>query len=153
MEILPFLFAAESDSLSLGLRIPFSVLHFLEFAIWGAWYVVLGNYLNSLNFSRKDIGSVYATINVGSVIAPMIVGSIADQYFATEHVLAISHLIGAVLLFWMSQLKTPRAFYWVALAYALIYSPTLALVNSIVFAHVPDAARDFPLIRVLGTIG
>ncbi|MFN0196021.1 MAG: MFS transporter [Planctomycetaceae bacterium] len=139
--------------LDMKLRIPFSVLHFLEFAIWGSWFVVLGNYLNSLQFSRKDIGRIYSTISIGSVIAPMFVGTIADRYFATEHVIAVSHLVGAVLLYAMSQIKTPKLFFIAALGYALAFAPTLALVNSIVFAHVKDAARDFPTIRVLGTIG
>jgi nucleoside transporter len=145
--------ASEAPSLSLDLRIPLSILHFLEFAVWGAWWVVLGNYLNSLNFSRKDIGSIYATMSLGAVLAPMFIGTIADRYFATEQLMAVSHLVGAGLLLWLARIRTPRLFYWVALVYALIYAPTLALVNSIVFAHVPDAARDFPTIRVLGTIG
>jgi nucleoside transporter len=143
----------EAPPLSLELRIPFSILHFLEFAIWGAWFVVLGNYLNSLHFSRKDIGRIYATMALGSVIAPMFMGTIADRYIPSEILMGVSHLVGAVLLFAMAQITTPRAFYWTALAYALVYSPTLILVNSIVFRHIPDAARDFPTIRVMGTIG
>jgi MFS family permease len=142
-----------AEPLSLELRLPLSILHFLEFAIWGAWFVVLGNYLNSLQFSRKDIGRIYATMSLGSVIAPMFVGTIADRYFASEHVMAVSQLIGAGLLFWMAKINTSRLFYWVALIYAIVYAPTLAIVNSIVFANVPDATRDFPTIRVLGTIG
>jgi nucleoside transporter len=83
----------------------------------------------------------------------MFIGAIADRWFASEYVMAASHLIGAVLLFVLAKVKTPFGFYWIALLYALAYAPTLALVNSIVFAHVPDATRDFPLIRVAGTIG
>ncbi len=151
----PFLamLAADAEPLSLELRIPFSALHFLEFAIWGAWFVVLGNYLNALGFTRKQIGSVYATMSLGAIVSPMFIGSIADKYFASEILLGVLHLAGAMLLFWMSRITSPQRFYWVALAYALVYSPTLALVNSVVFAHVPDAERDFPQIRVLGTIG
>lgn len=143
----------ELPPLGLEPRLLFSTLHFLEFAIWGAWFVVLGNYLNSLNFSRKDIGRIYATMPLGSVIAPMFMGTIADRYFASEVLMGASHLVGAALLFWMAYIKTPRAFYWAALLYALVYAPTLSLVNSLVFAHVPSAERDFPTIRVLGTIG
>ncbi len=144
---------AEAAPLSLGLRVPLSLMHFLEFAIWGAWWVVLGNYLNQLQFSRRDIGRVYATMSIGSIIAPMLVGTIADRYFPSEWVMAVCHIAGAVLLFFMARIRTARAFYWVALAYALVFSPTLALVNSIVFANIEDAARDFGGIRVLGTIG
>ncbi len=143
----------ELPPLGLEPRLLFSTLHFLEFAIWGAWFVVLGNYLNSLNFSRKDIGRIYATMPLGSVIAPMFMGTIADRYFASEILMGASHLVGAALLFWMAYIKTPRTFYWAALLYALVYAPTLSLVNSLVFANVPSASRDFPTIRVLGTIG
>ena len=145
------LFAQESAPTNWSMQIPFSILHFLEFAIWGAWYVVLGNYLNSLKFSRKDIGSIYSTIWIGSIIAPMFVGAIADRYFHTEHVLAVSHLLGALLLLWMAYIRTPKLFFWVALLYAIVYAPTLALVNSIVFAHLDSA--QFPWIRVWGSIG
>lgn len=148
-----FALFADAAPLSLELRIPFSVLHFLEFAIWGAWFVVLGNYLNNLQFSRQAIGRIYATMSLGSVITPMFMGTIADRYIPSEFLMGGAQLAGAVLLFWMAQIKTPRTFYWVALVYALVYSPTLSLVNSIVFAHIPDAERDFPTIRVLGTIG
>jgi hypothetical protein len=144
---------ADAPPLSLELRLPLSVMNFLEFAIWGAWFVVLGNYLDSLGFSRKDIGRIYATMYLGTVISPMFVGTIADRYFASEHLMGVLHLVGAGLLCWMAYIRSPRPFYWVALLYALIYAPTLALVNSVAFTHIPDAGRDFPSIRVLGTIG
>ncbi len=147
------LFAADMPPLAWNIRIPLSILNFLEFAIWGAWFVVLGNYLNNLQFSRKDIGRIYATMSLGSVIAPMFGGTIADRFFASEQLMGVLHLVGGVLLIVMARLKAPRPFYWAALAYALVYSPTLALVNSVGFSHIPDAARDFPTIRVLGTIG
>lgn len=139
--------------MELSLQIPFSVLHFLEFAIWGVWWVVLGNYLDAIGFSRKEIGRVYATMPIGSIIAPMFIGTVADRFFAGEQLMGVLQLAGAGLLFWLAQVKSPRPFFWIALLYALVYSPTLALVNSIPFAHIPDAQRDFPLIRVLGTIG
>lgn len=125
---------------------------FLEFAIWGAWFVVLGNYLNALGFSRKHIGRIYSTMPIGAIIAPMFMGTIADRYLNAEHVMAISHLLGAVLLVCLSRIRTPRAFFWVALAYAILYSPTLSLVNAVVFDNVP-ATANFPELRVLGTIG
>jgi nucleoside transporter len=145
--------AAPAAALEMDLRLKFWVLHFLEFAIWGAWFVVLGNYLNAKNFSRVAIGSIFATMPIGAIISPMFVGLLADKYFATEHVLAACHLLGAALLFWMSRANTVKGFWLAALLYSLAYNPTLALVNSIVFDHVPDAQRDFPMIRVLGTIG
>ncbi len=149
------LFADGTDaaqSMDLALRIPLSAMNFLEFAIWGAWFVVLGNYLNTLNFSRKDIGRIYATMAIGAIISPMFLGTIADRYFAAERLMGVLHLMGAVLLVAMARIRTSRAFYWTALAYSLVYSPTLTLSNTIVFANVPKTL-NFPEIRVLGTIG
>lgn len=153
MDPMLFAFFAEAAPLDLGLRLPLSILHFLEFAIWGAWFVVLGQYLFALKFSGKQIGSIYATMSLGSIFSPMLVAALADSYIASEQVMGVLHLAGAGLLFWMAHILTPRKFYWVTLAYALVYGPTMAIANAIVFANVPDAARDFPTIRVLGTIG
>ncbi len=146
------LFADAATSMELSLRVPLSVMNFLEFAIWGAWYVVLGNYLNTLGFSRKDIGRVYATIPIGAIIAPMVLGTVADRYFEAQHCMAVLHLVGAVFLVVMARVRTPRAFFWAALAYSLAYSPTLNLSYTVVFNNVPKTL-DFPEIRVFGTIG
>jgi nucleoside transporter len=145
------LFAAEA--LELRLRLPLSVMNFLEFAIWGAWFVVLGQYLHALKFSGKQIGSIYATMALGSIFTPIFIGAVADRYFASQWLMVILHLAGAGLLFWLAYIRTPGKFYLVALVYALVYSPTLSLSNGIIFAHIPDTERDFPTIRVLGTIG
>jgi nucleoside transporter len=145
--------ANPAPPLTLEVRLPLSILNFLEFAVWGAWFVVLGQYLEGLKFSRAAIGRIYATMALGTIVAPIFGGSIADRYFSAQQVLGVLHLVGAGLLLWMAYITTERKFYWVALAYALAYSPTLALTNAVVFSHIPDANRDFPMIRVLGTIG
>ncbi|MBP85735.1 MAG: MFS transporter [Planctomycetaceae bacterium] len=142
---------ADPAPLSWGLRSSLSTMHFLEFAIWGVWWVVLGNYLNTLGFTRKQIGRVYATMALGSIVAPLFMGTIADRYLASEWVMAGSHIIGGILLFALAKIRDPKAFYWTTLAYCLAYSPTLSLVNSIVFTHAD--VSHFPTIRVLGTIG
>lgn len=144
---------AAKPSLEMGLRVSLSTMNFLELAIWGAWFVVLGQYLEALKFSRGEIGRIYSTMAFGSIFAPMIVGSIVDRYFNSEHVMSVLHFAGAGLLYLMAHIRTARKFYWVALLYALVYSPTLTLSQSIVFGHIPDPTRDFPTIRVLGTIG
>lgn len=144
------LFAADTAPLSMEVRIPLSVLNFLEFAIWGAWWVVLGQYLETLNFTRKQIGRVYATMPIGSIITPLFAGWLADSFFAAEYVMAVLHLAGAALLFALARIRNEKLFYWIALAYALMYSPTIPLANAIVFRNAPN---DFPTIRVLGTIG
>jgi len=139
--------------LTMALRIPLSALHFLEFAIWGAWWVVLGQYLEGLKFSRKGIGNIYATMSLGSIIAPMFVGAIADRYFAGEQVMGVLQLVGAALLFCLARITHQRLFYWVTLVYALTFAPTIMLVNPLTFAHLPQGGADFPLIRLWGTLG
>ena len=145
--------AGDPPPLDMAIRLRLSVMNFLEFAIWGAWFVVLGQYLNNLKFTGKQIGSIYATKSLGSIFSPMIVGAVADKYFPGEYVMAASHLIGAGLLYAMANARTAAKFYLLALVYALVYSPTLSVSNAIIFANIPDATRDFPTIRVLGTIG
>jgi len=136
----------------------FCLLHFLQFGIWGAWFVVLGNMLNARGFSRGEIGWIYATMPIASMISPLIMAVLADKYFNTEILIAACHLIGAVLLVLMALQKKAWPFFFLALAYAIVYSPTLNLVNSIVFANdesifAGKAQEIFPWIRVFGTIG
>lgn len=165
MDTLPILFAQVDfmGGVNDFLRVvqthwKFCVLHFLEFAIWGAWYVVLGNYLGARGFSRIEIGRIYSTIPLGSIISPFFVGVLADRYVNTEVLIGSLHLAGAVLLFVMTRVTKPWPFFWTCLAYALCFAPTLSLVNSIIFAHDADlfsgrSQNEFPWIRVFGTIG
>jgi nucleoside transporter len=139
--------------LDMGLRLKLSVMMFLQFATWGAWFVIMGNYLDSRKFTKGEIGSIYGTMALGTIFAPLFIGQIADRFFSSERLMAVLHLLGAGLLYWMAYIDSPDLFYWAALLYALVYSPTLALSNSIAFTHVPDGGRDFPGLRVLGTVG
>jgi nucleoside transporter len=139
--------------LAMALRLNLSVMMFLEFAIWGSWFTVLGNFIHAMKFTDADIGSVYATMPLGSILSPLIVGQIADRYVSSERLMAALHFLGALVLFWLAQITDVSTFYWVALLYSVVFSPTLTLTNSIAFTHLPDATRDFPSIRVLGTIG
>src|SRR5258708_22248916 len=148
--------ASAAPPLSLDLRIRLSVMMFLQFAVWGAWFVVLGNYLDTQHFSKTQVGTMYSLMPLGAILSTMFVGQIADRYFSSERLMAVLHLAGAGLLFWMAQIQNPASFTLLAavtFVYALAYNPTLALSNSISFAHVPDGQRDFPGIRVLRTIG
>jgi nucleoside transporter len=139
--------------LDMGLRLKLSVMMFLQFATWGAWFVIMGNYLKSRGFTDGEVGNIYATMALGTIFTPLFIGQIADRFFSSERLMAVLHIAGAGLLYWMAQINEATLFYWVALLYALVYSPTLALSNSIAFTHVPDGGRDFPGLRVLGTIG
>jgi nucleoside transporter len=142
--------------LAMGLRLSLSVMMFLQFAIWGAWFVVFFPYLKGKGFSDGQAAAIMGNMALGAIFATLFAGYIADRFVASERMMGILHLTGAGLLWWMAQIQDP-AQYWtlfgVSLAYALVYNPTLALANSIAFSHVPDATRDFPGIRVLGTLG
>lgn len=140
--------------LDMGVRLRLSVMMFLQFAVWGAWFVVLGVYLEKgLKFNGGQIGSVYGTMALGAIFSMMVAGQLADRVLASEYLMAIFHLAGAVLLYFLSQATDFSSFWWIAFAYALVYNPTLAISNSLAFANIPDATRDFPSLRVLGTIG
>ena len=131
-----------------------SVMMFLNYVIWGAWYVTLGTYLTAtLKFSGTEAGAVFGTTALACMISPFFVGLIADRFFATEKVLASLHLIGAVLLYAVSQAKTFGEVYTLLLLYCLCYFPTIALTNSLTLRQVKNSGSEFPLIRVFATIG
>ena len=127
---------------------------FLEFFIWGGWFVTLGSYLaQTLSATGVQIGAAYSTQSWGAIIAPFIVGLIADRYFNAEKVLAILHLAGGALLLWLARVSDFTSFLPVLFAYMALYMPTLALANSISFRQLQDPARQFGAVRVWGTIG
>ena len=126
---------------------------FLQFFVWGTWYVTLGTYLGAIGFDGSEIGGMYSTVSLGAIIAPLFVGMIADRFFPAQQVLGALHLIGAGLLYWVSTITDPSPFYWVLLLYSLCYMPTLAISNAVAFYQMEDPGKEFPGIRVLGTIG
>lgn len=130
-----------------------STLMFLQFFVWGAWFVTLGTYLNGLGFSGTDIGSAYLTNNIGAIIAPFFVGMIADRFFASERISGVLHLVGGVILYYVSTLSAANEIIVWLLVYNACYMSSLALANSIGFAHLNDPDTQFPRVRVWGTIG
>jgi nucleoside transporter len=127
---------------------------FLEFFIWGAWFVTMGTYLaNNLHATGIQNSGAYATQSWGAIIAPFIIGLIADRYFSAQKILGILHILGAALMYYESTAPDFATFYPGILAYMIIYMPTLALVNSVSFKQMTNPDKEFPSIRVFGTLG
>ncbi|MEH6406179.1 MAG: nucleoside permease [Leeuwenhoekiella sp.] len=135
-------------------RVQLSIMMFLEFFIWGGWFVTLGTFLgNNLNASASESAMAFSTQSWGAIIAPFIIGLIADRYFNAERILGFLHLVGAVLMYQMANAQDYASFYPYVLGYMIAYMPTLALVNSVAFRQLKDPAKEFSFIRVFGTIG
>lgn len=140
-----------SQSSNLVFRL--SIMMFLQFFIWGAWYTSVAVYMTELGM--KDLTHWPYTVNpVAAIVAPFFLGLVADRYFATERVLGVLHVLGGLILFITPQASaSPVLFITLLLAYNLCYMPTLGLANSLAFHHIENQEKQFPVIRVFGTIG
>ncbi|KGE13214.1 nucleoside permease [Sphingobacterium deserti] len=140
--------------MSTSIKFKLSFMMFLEFFIWGAWFVTLGRFLPvNLNASGFEIANVFSTQSWGAIIAPFIIGMIADRFFNAERILGVLHLIGAVLMYLMYQATDISAFFPYVFAYMILFMPTLALVNSVSFRQLTNPEKQFSNIRIWGTIG
>ncbi len=127
---------------------------FLQYFIWGAWYVSMGTYLGkTLNFAGDEIGLAYGAFAIGAMVSPFFVGLIADRYFASEKLLAILGIGGGGLLVLLANVATFAEFYPLLILYCATYVPTLALGNSLSLHHLADPKRDFPLVKTLSAVG
>jgi nucleoside transporter len=131
-----------------------SVMMLLEYFIWGSWYVTMATYMSTfLASSGFQIGAAYSALAIATMISPFFVGMIADRFFAAQKIMGILHFVGAALLYLATQITDNTTFYWVILFYSLLYMPTIALSNSIAFRQMTDPGKQFPWIRVFGTLG
>lgn len=139
-----------------GIRL--SVMMFLQFFIWGSWYVTAPNYLGTIGFTAKDFGWMYSVGPIAGIITPLFVGMVADRFLPAQVVLGLMHLLGAGLMYFATTLmgdtgSAPKAINTVFFGYMLTYYPTLALTNTVAMRNMTDPERQFPWIRVWGTIG
>jgi nucleoside transporter len=131
-----------------------SFMMFLEYFIWGAWYVTMTTYMGqNLHSTGVQIGAAYSALAIATMISPFFVGMVADRYFAAQKIMGVMHLLGAILLFLATTITSNGVFYWIILLYSLLYMPTIALSNSVAFAQMNDPGKQFPWIRVFGTAG
>ncbi len=135
-------------------KLRLQVMMFLQYFIWGAWAVTLGTYLGqTLGFEGTQIGAIYSTSAIAAIISPFFVGMIADRFVPTERMIAVLHLAGAAILWYVTTLTSYNAIFYGMIAYSLCYMPTLALTNSISMSNLADPTGQFGGVRVLGTIG
>ncbi len=134
-------------------RIQLMLMMFLQFVIWGAWYGQMSKYMvTQLGATGLQVGNAYAAFSIAMIIAPFFIGLVADRYFAAQKVLGALNILGAVVLYFLIQTKDPDSFFWMILLYCVTYAPTLALGNSIAMQQMVSSEKEFPAIRVMGTI-
>lgn len=136
------------------LKTRLAVMMFVQYVIWGAWYVTITTYLTqTLHFTGTQAGLVFSTVSIASLVSPFFVGLVADRFFATERVMAFLYILSAALVYLVTKVTTFPAVFGLMLAFCLCYFPTVALTNSITMQSLKDPGRDFPPIRTLGTLG
>ena len=147
-------------AMSTDVRIRLSVMMFLQYAFQGIWIIPLVTYLQEVGFSGSQVGSMYGTVALGFIIAPFFVGMVADRFFSAQKVLGVMNILAAALLLLASKMAVspdgapqPGVFFWILLAHCICYTPSWALTNTIALAQMSDPGKQFPGIRVMGTIG
>lgn len=135
------------------IRIQLSAMMFLQFFVWGAWFVTLSTYLTTIGFEGLFVGRAYLMNNIAAVISPFFVGMIADRFFSSQKLMGFLHLLGAAVMFWATGVTEVGPLIGILLLYNVCYMPTLALVNAISFNQMKNPDKEFPGIRVWGTLG
>jgi len=135
------------------LKTKLSIFMFLQYFIWSSWYMTLGAYLGTLNFSGEQIGLAYGAFAWGAILSPFIVGLIADRFFASEKIIALLGTAGGLVMLVIPRLHTFGSVYPALILYCTLYAPTLALGNSVSMTHLADAKKDFPFVKIFSAVG
>jgi len=136
-----------------AVRAQLSLMMFLQFFVWGAWYGQMSKFLtDQLHATGDQVGLAYAAFSIAMIASPFFVGMLADRFFAAQKVLGVLNLLGSALLFWMTQIQDPDFFFWVMLLYCFTFAPTIALTASIAMRQMDSPEKEFPSIRVFGTL-
>jgi nucleoside transporter len=131
-----------------------SFMMFLQYYIWGSWYVTMGTFMTEfLKSTGIQIGAVYSALAIATMISPFFIGMVADRFFSAQRLMGVLHILGGLLLFLASKVEHNGPFYWVILLYSLAYMPTIALSNSVAFRQMTNPGKQFPMVRVFGTVG
>lgn len=134
-------------------RIQLSLMMFLQFFVWGAWYGQMSKYMtDKLHATGDQVGQAYAAFSIAMIVAPFFVGMLADRYFQAQRVLGVLNVLGAGLLYLLTQTSNADTFFWIMLGYCLTFAPTIALTSSIAMRQMMNAEKEFPAIRVFGTV-
>ncbi|MEO1217430.1 MAG: nucleoside permease [Bacteroidota bacterium] len=140
--------------MKLRLRLQLSAMMFFNYFVWGTWYVTVFRYVtNTLDFTATQGGLIFGTASIAAMISPFFVGMFVDRFVASEKMLGILHIIGAILMYFISEATDYNSFFILMLLYTITFMPSIALTNSICFSHMDNPDKDFPGVRVLGTIG
>ena len=136
------------------LKVKLSFFNFLQYFVWGCWFVSMGAYLaNTLKFGGQEIGAAYGAFAIGSMISPFFVGLLADRYFSSEKMLAVLALLGGITLCLLPRFDTFLPFYSTLILYCALYTPMLALGNSLALSHLKDAKTSFPRVKLWSAVG
>ena len=142
----------------MALKYRLTLMNFLQFFIWGSWLITIGNYwFQTKQWSGAEFGVIFSTMGIASLFMPAIIGVVADRWVNAEKLYSILHILGAASLFLIPQINNPVTFFWGILLSMVFYMPTIALANSIAYTALKsgdyDVVKDFPPIRVWGTVG
>lgn len=142
----------------MGIKIRLTVVNFLEFFVWGAWLITIANYwFGTKQWDGSQFGLIFSTMGISSLFMPTITGIIADRWINAERLFGLLHIFYGLILIYLTTIQDPGTFFWVMLAAMCCYMPTIALNNSIAYTILKnngyDVIKDFPPIRVFGTIG